>query len=143
MASQSAKKLAARNSQFLRNLHLFSLAVNLSSLVSILCIARPASIRLYLLLSIPALLCEWILERNGRPAISRNGSHQKLLRSGDDIQGPGLYEYMLDCIYVTWASDILMIITGSNKAWYLFFVIPGFVIFQSYRLIKSLKGKKQ
>lgn len=143
MASLSAKRLAARNSEFLRNLHLIALAVNVSCLVSVLGFARPASIRLYLLLSIPALLCQWILERSGRPAVSRNGSHQKLLRAGEDIQGPGLYEYMIDCIYVTWASDILMIITGSNKAWYLFSVIPGFLIFQSFRLFKSLTARKQ
>lgn len=67
---------------------------------------------------------------------------KKLLRSGDDIKGAGLFEYMFDCIYVTWACDILMILFGSNKVWFLFLIVPGFLIYRVTSVVKSFLGNK-
>lgn len=54
-----------------------------------------------------------------------------MVKSGEDIRLKGsLYEYYFDVIYITWFLDILMIIFGTNKVWYLYLVIPGFAIYK-------------
>lgn len=64
----------------------------------------------------------------------------RLSRSGDDILGEGLYEYMFDVIYVTWLCDVLMVVFGSYKAWFLFMAVPGYFIYKAALLALLLKG---
>lgn len=142
MASQSSKKTAAANSQTLRELHLISLVVNCLVVISLLLLHRPESKWKYFVFSIPAFGCELVLEKSGRPLYSKDSANglAKLLKSGDDIKGPGLFEYMFDCIYITWICDISMILLGSNKVWLLFLVIPGFVAYKIISVAKSFMG---
>ncbi|CUM66339.1 uncharacterized protein PRCAT00004002001 [Priceomyces carsonii] len=131
MAAQSSKKLATRNSEILQTTHLVSIAINAVSLLAVLILKRPSSSKPYILLSIPALILQYVLEKNGRPvySIDAYSNNKKLVKSGDDISRSGLYEYMFDVLYITWAIDILMTVFGTNKVWWLFSIIPGFAVY--------------
>lgn len=144
MASQSGKKTASANSRTLKELHVISLVINVLVLLSLFVTHRPASKWVYVVFSIPAFGCQYVLEKSGRPVYSFDSMTglSKLVRSGDDIKGPGLFEYMFDCIYVTWICDILMIICNSNKVWILFLVVPGFLAFKITSVAKSFMGSK-
>lgn len=134
MASLSSKKIAKSNALALKELHTISFVVNA---VAILChwfFRRPKSIWIYVAFSVPAIICQCILETRGRPT-----QIQGQTRSLDNIRGPGLYEYMFDCIYVTWACATLMTISGSNKVWFLYLVIPSFLIYKSLGLFQSIR----
>lgn len=67
----------------------------------------------------------------------------KLVKSGDDIKGPGLFEYMFDCVYLTWFCDILMIVFGSNKVWIIMLTVPAFLIYKISSIAKSFFGGKK
>lgn len=142
MAALSSKKTATSNLKTLKELHLISLTINAFALVSILVLKRPSSKWKYAVLSAPALACQYVLEKSGRPvySVDQVSGQRKLVRSGDDIKGPGLFEYMFDCIYVTWFCDLLMVILGSNKVWYLYLVIPGFIGFKLISIARSFMG---
>lgn len=144
MASQSSKKTAVANSQTLKELHLISLTINLVVILVLFVLHRPASKWKYFLLSLPALGCEMVLERSGRPLYAKDTVTGliKLLKSGDNIKGPGLFEYMFDCIYITWICDVLMVLFGSNKVWYLILIVPGFLAYKITSVAKSFMGGK-
>ena len=144
MASLSSKKTAAANANTLKELHLISLAINALALLVLFVFHRPASKYKYIVLSAPALACQFVLEKSGRPVFIKDQvtGTQKLVKSGDDIKGPGLFEYMFDCIYVTWICDILMVVFGLNKVWLLYLVIPGFVAYKVSSIARSFLGKK-
>lgn len=141
MASQSGKKTAVANVQTLKELHLISLVINLLALVCILVFKRPASIWKYIVFSAPAFGCQYVLESSGRPRYTVEAGQPKLVRSGDDIKGPGLFEYMFDTVYVTWLCDLLMVVFGSNKVWWLYTVIPGYLAYKVSSVAKLFFGK--
>lgn len=143
MASQSSKKIASANANTLKELHLISLTLNVLVILVLVILKRPASKWKYIVFSIPAFACQYVLEKSGRPVFSKDQvtGNQKLVRAGDDIKGPGLFEYMFDCIYITWICDALMLTFGSNKVWFLYLVIPVFVAYKVSSLAKSFLGK--
>lgn len=145
MASLSSKKTATANEQTLKELHLISLVINVLAILSLFILKRPQSKWKYIIFSLPAFGSQFILEKSGRPLFSVDGlsGQKKLLKSGDDIKGPGLFEYMFDCIYVTWFCDILMLVFGSNKVWFFFLVIPGYIAYKVGNLAKSFFGGKK
>lgn len=144
MASQSSKRIATGNSQTLKELHSISLLVNFLALISLFVLHRPESKWKFFVFSLPGFGCELALERSGRPLYSKDSatSLPKLLRSGEDIKGPGLFEYMFDCVYITWICDILMILLGSNKVWIIFLLIPVFLVYKITSVVKSFMGSK-
>lgn len=133
MASLSSKKIAKSNALVLKELHAISFVVNIVAFSSYWFFSRPRSIWVYVAFSVPAIICQCILELRGRPTQSQGQT-----KSLDSIREPGLYEYMFDCIYVTWACASLMTISGSNKAWFLYLVIPTFLIYKSLGLMQSI-----
>jgi hypothetical protein len=117
MAHAAQKKQAVANAARLKTLHTAFLIVNGLFLVSHFLLNRPGSIKAFLVFSVPALFLQYQLERLGRPRYDDRGA---LLRAGDDLNQPGLTEWMHDVIYVTWICVILSIAFGSNKVWYLY-----------------------
>lgn len=51
----------------------------------------------------------------GSPKTTANGT---LLSAGDDLSQAGLTQYMMDVVFVTWASQIFACVWG--KAWWLY-----------------------
>jgi len=144
MASQSMKKLAAANTEILKQIHLLAVIINLIVIMVLLVFNRPKSLIPYLLFSCPAFFCQFIIEQSARPVydVDRMSGQRKLLKAGEDVKHEGLYEYMFDTMYITWIIDILMIVLGTNKVWWLYSIIPGFAIFKVVGLVKGLKGNK-
>jgi hypothetical protein len=136
MANAAAKKQAASNIEQLKLLHTAFAVVNALFLLSHFLLSRPRSIKPYLLFSLPAFFLQYQLERIARPKYDSKGS---LIAAGEDLAQKGLTEWFQDVLYVTWGCVILVIITGSNKCFYLYLSIP---IYASYMVYTTfIKGR--
>lgn len=128
MAQKARKDRAKANAAALKNLHAGSLIVNTLFIVFNLLVKR-RSLWLYVLLSIPSLVCEYVLESTGRPKF--DPSTNALKTAGEDLSAPGLTDYMFDVIWVTWASVVLVTFFG-NWAWLLWSVVPAYGAFKGF-----------
>lgn len=137
MANAAAKKQAVANIEQLKYLHIAFSIVNVLFLLSHFLLSRPKSLKQYLLFSVPALFLQYQLERLGRPKYDSKGA---LASAGEDLNQKGMIEWFIDVIYVTWACDILVILTGSNYMWYLYLSIP---IYASYMVYTTFIQKGQ
>lgn len=90
----------------------------------------------YLLLSAPALVLEFYLDRLGRPSYSADGS---LRRAGEDLDAKGLTEFMWDIVYWSWINIGLVILFG-NRAWWLYVVVPAYSIYLAATTVGGMKG---
>ncbi|KAK7751593.1 hypothetical protein SLS62_006418 [Diatrype stigma] len=136
MAQKARKDTAKSNAAALKNLHVGTLIVN-TLFVLFTLLFKKRSMVLYVVLSIPSFICEYVLEKSGRPRYDPN---TKALKSaGEDLSAPGLTDYMFDVIWVTWASVVLVILFG-NWGWLLWSVVPAFGIFKGYGLLGAARG---
>jgi hypothetical protein len=94
------------------------------------------SLKRYSLLSAPALLIEFYLEKLARPSYNPDGS---LRRAGEDLDAQGLTEFMWDILYWTWINLTLVIVFG-NRAWWLYLVIPAYAIYAAVTTASGLKS---
>lgn len=131
MAQKAKKDRAKANTAALNNLHMGSAIVNLVFLASHF-LWRPHSLVLYGVLSAPALACEYVLERSGRPRY--DAASKTLKSSGEDLAAAGLTEYMFDVIWVTWASALLAMLFGS-WGWALWAVVPAYGLYMASGLL--------
>ncbi|KAI9137528.1 hypothetical protein BKA69DRAFT_1097441 [Paraphysoderma sedebokerense] len=53
-----------------------------------------------------------------------NPSTNELLSVGVDLKGPGLHQYILDILYITWFVQLTSMF--SDKMWYLYLIIPAY-----------------
>jgi SRP-independent targeting protein 2/TMEM208 len=131
MAQKAKKDRAKSNAVALNNLHIGSAVVNVVFIL-FRYIFKSRSLTLYIMLSIPALICEIVLERAGRPVYDRD---TKALRTaGEDMAAPGLTEYMFDIVWVTWASVAVVLLFG-NWGWLLWLAVPAYGAYQGYSLL--------
>ncbi|KAI0390184.1 DUF788 domain-containing protein [Xylariaceae sp. FL0594] len=136
MAQKARKDRAKANAAALTNLHIGSIVVNVLFLLSNLLFKRK-SFLLYVLLSLPSFVCEYVLETTGRPKY--DPSNNALKTSGEDLSAPGLTEYMFDVIWVTWASVLLVILFG-NWGWLLWSVVPVYGLVKGFSLLGAARG---
>ncbi|KAF2965327.1 hypothetical protein GQX73_g8255 [Xylaria multiplex] len=136
MAQKARKDRAKANAAALKNLHIGTLAVNTSFVLFNLLFKR-RSLLLYVLLSIPSFICEFVLESTGRPKYDL--SNNSLKTAGEDLSAPGLTEYMFDVIWVTWASVVLVALFG-NWGWLLWSVVPAYGAFKGFSLLGVARG---
>ncbi|KAK7206672.1 hypothetical protein BZA70DRAFT_288141 [Myxozyma melibiosi] len=130
MANASVKKRAVANAQALKSLHTYAGAINLVYLLSYFVLHRPASLKPFVIFSIPAWIIEYQLERIGRPKF--NPANGSLVSAGDDLHQAGLTEWLFDIVYVTLACDILAVIIGRSWVWFLYLVIPLYGSYMAY-----------
>lgn len=136
MAQKARKDTAKSNAAALKNLHIGTLLVN-TLFVLFTLLFKKRSMVLYVVLSIPSFICEYVLEKSGRPRYDPN---TKALKSaGEDLSAAGLTDYMFDVIWVTWASVVLVILFG-NWGWLLWSVVPAFGAFKGYGLLGAARG---
>ncbi len=139
MAKKAIKDLAKANTATLNNLHLISLSINVVFLLFRF-LFRSRSLILYLLFSIPAILCEYILESSGRPKYTTTSSGSSTLKSpGEDLAAPGLTEYMFDVVWVTWAALVAVMLFG-NWGWLLWTVVPIYGAVKGVGLFGAFRG---
>ncbi|KAI1496704.1 hypothetical protein F5X99DRAFT_58095 [Biscogniauxia marginata] len=136
MAQKARKDKAKANATALANLHIGMLIVNTLFVLSHL-LFRKRSILLYVLLSLPSFICEYILESSGRPKY--DPTTKALKSAGEDLSAPGLTDYMFDVIWVTWASVVLVIFFG-NWAWLLWAVVPAYGAYKGFGLFSAARG---
>lgn len=71
-----------------------------------------------MLLSTPALLLEFYLDRIGRPKYRQDEQgHQVLVSAGEDLSSKGLMEYAWDIVYVTWICLLVVGVIGEKGWW--------------------------
>lgn len=126
MAGAADKKQAQRNVEILSSIHKLSIIINIIVLLFIFILKRPSyGKKYYFIFSIPSFICQYTIEKIGRPIFTVNSDGYKVLKKpGDDLQQAGLTEYMFDIIYLTLLIDILMCIFGSMKVWWILLIIP-------------------
>jgi len=136
MAQKARKDRAKSNAEALKNLHLGTLIVNTWFVLANIIFKR-RSLWLYVLLSIPAFICEYILETTGRPKY--DASTKALKTAGEDLNASGLTEYMWDIIWVTWASVVAVIFFG-NGGWILWLAVPVFAVIKGWGLLGAARN---
>ncbi|KAI1815304.1 hypothetical protein GGS20DRAFT_584666 [Poronia punctata] len=136
MAQKARKERAKANATALMNLHIGTLVVNVLFFLSNILFKR-RSLTAYIILSIPAFVCEAVLESTGRPKF--DPSTKALKNAGEDLSAPGLTDYMFDVIWVTWASVILVILFG-NWAWLLWSAVPVYGLVKGFSLLGATRG---
>jgi len=94
------------------------------------------SLKRYTLLSTPALLIEFYLEKLARPSYNPDGS---LRRAGEDLDAQGLTEFMWDILYWTWINLVLVVVFG-NRAWWLYLVIPAYAVYAAVTTASGVKS---
>ncbi|KAK4114333.1 DUF788-domain-containing protein, partial [Canariomyces notabilis] len=125
MAQKARKDRAKSNAAALNNLHIGSLIVN-GVFLLLHFVFRARSLLLWFILSLPSFICQFALERTGRP--SYDPATKALKSSGEDLSAAGLTEYMFDVIWVTWAAAILVALFG-NWAWFFWGIVPAYGIY--------------
>src|SRR5262245_34332255 len=131
MAQKARKDRAKSNVAALNNLHIGSLVVN-GLFLLLHFIFRSRSLLLWFILSLPSFLCQFTLEKSGRP--SYDPTTKVLKSAGEDLAASGLTEYMFDVIWVTWAAAILAALFGS-WGWFLWAVVPAFGAFKAWSML--------
>jgi hypothetical protein len=139
MAQKAKKDRARSNSAALNNLHLGSLIVNTLFLLFHF-LFKSRSLLLYGLFSVPSFLCEFVLERSGRPQY--DATTQSLKSAGEDLGAPGLTEYMFDVVWVTWATVVLVAFFG-NWFWLIWAVVPAYGAYKGFNLLGAARGMAQ
>ncbi len=134
MAQKAKKDRAKSNVAALYNLHIGSAAVN-GLFVAFWALFRSRSLLLYVVMSLPGLLCQFFLERSGRPVYDGSGA---LKTAGEDLAAQGLTEYMFDVIWVTWATVVLVILFGS-KLWLLWAIVPAYGAYKGYNMVAAAR----
>lgn len=90
---------------------------------------------LYLVLSVPAFVLEFWLEKIGRPIYVSKGQLQK---SGEDLEAKGLTEYMFDVLYWSWATTFAASLFG-DKAWWMWMAIPAYSGWLAYSTFGGMR----
>ena len=139
MAQKARKDRAKSNTTALNNLHLGSLIVN-GLFLLLHFVFRSRSLLLWLVLSLPSFVCQFTLERTGRP--SYDPETKSLKSSGEDLAAPGLTEYMWDVIWVTWAAAVLVALFG-NWAWFLWGVVPAYGAYKAFGMMGAARQMAQ
>jgi hypothetical protein len=84
----------------------------------------------------PAIAIEIYLDFIGRPEYSHDGF---LRRPGQDLDAPGLTEYMWDVVYWTWINIPLVLMIG-NYAWWLYSIVPIYTIYLAATTVGGLQS---
>ncbi|KAG6005064.1 hypothetical protein E4U21_000520 [Claviceps maximensis] len=125
MAQKAKKDRAKSNAAALSTLHMGSLIFN-SLFLLFHFLWRPRSLVVYGIFVTPSLICQYVLEKSGRPKFDPvTGA---LRTAGEDLAAAGLTEYMFDVVWVTWASGVLVMLVG-NWAWLLWAVVPAYGVY--------------
>lgn len=136
MAQKAKKDRAKSNAAALNNLHIGSAVVNGLFLAWSL-LFRSRSLLAYVLLSLPSFICQFALEKAGRPKF--DAATGALKSSGEDLSAQGLTEYMWDVCWVTWGVQVLVMLFG-NWLWLLWSVVPAYGAYKGYGLLGMAKG---
>ncbi|KAI0254336.1 hypothetical protein BJV78DRAFT_1274160 [Lactifluus subvellereus] len=139
MANASAKRIASQNEAAIRNMFYGQLLSNLFPLLIRIVFRWQAfrqskkAIALYCLsLALSQFLYQY-LKRSGTPRRDPTGN---LVSSGDDLNHPGMTEWIFDILYISWFAQVGSAIFGE-WLWWIYVVIPMFVIYKLWNTLIS------
>ncbi|KAH9077403.1 hypothetical protein EDB83DRAFT_2504589 [Lactarius deliciosus] len=121
MANASAKRIASQNEAAIKNMLYGQLLCNLV----------PTIIRILLR---GQTLRDSKKAKLGTP---RRDSTGNLVSSGEDLNQPGMTEWMFDILYISWFAQVGTAILGE-WLWWTYLVIPAFVIYKLWGLISPM-----
>ncbi|KAL1895542.1 hypothetical protein Cpir12675_003180 [Ceratocystis pirilliformis] len=133
MAQKAKKDMAKANISTLKNLHTLSAIFNGLFLALSLTLFK-RSLVYYAVLSIPAFICQIVMEKTGRPTY--DPATRALRSPGSDLSSSGLMDSMFDTIWVTWGCLVLVLIFG-NGAWVVWSLVPAFALYKAYGLLSA------
>jgi SRP-independent targeting protein 2/TMEM208 len=136
MAQKAKKDRAKSNTSTLNNLHLGTLLLNAIFILFAL-LFRSRSWLAYIILSLPSLISQYILETTGRPKY--DPTTKALKSAGEDLAAPGLTEYLFDIIWVTWVCLVMVMLLG-NWGWIVWGVVPVYGAWKGYGLLGMARG---
>ncbi|KAG9206602.1 hypothetical protein G6514_003436 [Epicoccum nigrum] len=140
MAQKATKTLAANNTRRLNTTLYLTLAIHglfwvLRALLFRSTFTR-RSLILYLVLSGPQLLINFLFERQSRPTLLADGS---IKRPGEDLDASGLTEYMWDVTYWTYGCIALAALFG-DWTWWAMVVVPAYSAYSLYGVYSGFRG---
>ncbi|KAF2820498.1 hypothetical protein CC86DRAFT_374207 [Ophiobolus disseminans] len=94
------------------------------------------SLLLYLVLSSPQLLIQFLFERQSRPKLNDAGAIQ---RAGEDLEAKGLTEYMWDVVYWTYGVIFFAAVAG-DWSWWLWTVVPMYSAYAAWTTYTGMTG---
>ena len=140
ISQKATKTLAAANTRRLNTTLYLTLAIHgLFWLLRALIFRRSftrRSLILYIVLSAPQLLINLQFERLSRPTHLPDGS---IKRAGEDLDAPGLTEYMWDVTYWTYGCIVLASLFG-DWAWWGMIVVPVYSVYSLYAVYRGFRG---
>ncbi|KAF3045205.1 hypothetical protein E8E12_010696 [Didymella heteroderae] len=140
MAQKATKTLAAANTRRLNTTLYLTIAFHglfwlLRALIFRSSFTR-RSLLLYLFLSAPQLLINLQFERLSRPTFLPDGT---IKRAGEDLDAPGLTEYMWDVTYWTYGCVALAALFG-DWMWWGMLVVPVYSVYSLYGVYTGFRG---
>lgn len=142
MAQKAAKATARRNTQILKTTHLASLVPHTIFILLRILLFRASltrtSLLLYTLLNAPAWGIQAFFEISGRPTYTA-GRENDLKRAGQDLEAPGLTEFMWDVLYWTWGVTALAGLAG-DWAWWGWVVVPLYAGYAGWMAVRGFRG---
>jgi SRP-independent targeting protein 2/TMEM208 len=133
---KAAKTLASRNTLLLRRNHLITIGLHVLFTLFQLLLVRPRSWLLYFIFCSPAVAVEIYLDVIGRPEYSHDGF---LRRPGQDLDAPGLTEYMWDVVYWIWINLAVVMALG-DWAWWLWVLLPTYTVYLALTTVGGLRA---
>ena len=91
---------------------------------------------LWVLLSLPAWVVEFWLEKHGRPTYVPKG---ELKKTGEALEAKGLTDFMWDLMYWTWACIAAAAMVG-DKAWWMYVVVPVYSVWMASTTVIGMRN---
>ncbi|THH17609.1 hypothetical protein EW146_g3237 [Bondarzewia mesenterica] len=129
MANASAKKTASQNEAAVHNLFYGQLLSHLIPLILRLIFKTYTTKKAIILFAFSLLISQFIYQRLVKMGTPKRDSAGSLISPGEDLNQPGVTEWMFDILYVAWASQVGSALLGE-WFWWLFATIPIFVIYK-------------
>lgn len=142
MAGKSSKKQAIGNTKILSQLYKYTAIILTLSIVRQFVSNKLTFTSCFknIITHLPLAISIYIIEKSARPKY--DPSTNELIYPGaqdlSNLQG-NLLEFLFDLIYLSWGSDIGIILFNTWKIWFFcfFIIVPCFVFYKLYALKKQ------
>ncbi|ETW84285.1 hypothetical protein HETIRDRAFT_123913 [Heterobasidion irregulare TC 32-1] len=129
MANASAKKTASQNETVIQNLFYGQLLSHLLPLVVRWLLKTHTTKKVAFFFTFSFIVSQFIYHRLVKMGTPKRDNTGQLISSGEDLNQPGVTEWMFDVLYVAWATQIGSAIFGE-WVWWLFTAIPVYVFYK-------------
>ncbi|KAI0303179.1 DUF788-domain-containing protein [Russula brevipes] len=139
MANASAKRIASQNEAAIKNMLYGHVLGNLLPLLIRVLFQWQTfrqSKKAIVLYSISVALSQFLYHHLKKMGTPRRDSTGNLLSPGDDLNQPGMTEWIFDILYISWFAQVGSAILGE-WFWWIYVVIPTFVIYKLWNVLIS------